>query len=549
MKELLLKRKRAFTIYIMACFIPVISQIMSTYVFARLIGSVEEETMQAFYQALFIGFGFVILSSLLFIVSRFLRIRFMRDTILDVRLQAFDKIMKLDYETFSQKSKEVYVSNLINDVNLFEQHFFIKLLNIIFLGGTYSVAMLVLLFMDFKFGLGVFGLSVLVFGMSKFFESKTVALQEEVSNLNEKLTVDVANTINGMEILKLNQIEDSFLNKSLVAIDRVERKKMFFAVFGDGQRGFSMVMGTLGFVGILVYLLFQTQKGLGITQMVFMVQIANACVWPLQQIMPLINEFKASLKIYNKITSLENRDESVSEGTLDFDFNESIEVKHLSFSYETSPVLENVSFTIEKGKKYLVRGVSGSGKSTLMKILSKTFSRYMGQVKVDGISLKDIHPDAYNEKVSFVYQDVFLFEDTLLSNIALYKPSDDIKIQSAAKAAGLLDVIESHPDGIHQMVLENGKNLSGGQRQRVSIARAIFKGAEILFADEATSSLNHELGAQIEETLLKLDCTVFAISHRYYPGVTDGYDYVLEIKNGHLKQVPASEYFKGVQVA
>lgn len=173
----------------------------------------------------------------------------------------------------------------------------------------------------------------------------------------------------------------------------------------------------------------------------------------------------------------------------------------------------------------------------------------MGQVKVDGISLKDIHPDAYNEKVSFVYQDVFLFEDTLLSNIALYKPSDDIKIQSAAKAAGLLDVIESHPDGIHQMVLENGKNLSGGQRQRVSIARAIFKGAEILFADEATSSLNHELGAQIEETLLKLDCTVFAISHRYYPGVTDGYDYVLEIKNGHLKQVPASEYFKGVQVA
>ena len=99
-------------------------------------------------------------------------------------------------------------------------------------------------------------------------------------------------------------------------------------------------------------------------------------------------------------------------------------------------------------------------------------------------------------------------------------------------------------NGIYEMLEENGKNLSGGERQRISIARAIIKNSKLLFVDEATSSLDEDLGRKIEETILSLNSMVVAISHRYYEGISEKYDYVLEIKNGQINQYPANEYFK-----
>lgn len=549
MKELLLKRKKAFSIYLIACLFPVVSQILSALVISLIIGSVGHGSLDAFYRAILIGIGFVFFTSTLFVISRFLRIRFMRDTILDVRIQAFDKIMRSSFESFSSKSKEVYVSNLINDINLFEQNFFIKLLNIIFLGGTYTVALLVLLVLDYKFALGVFFISIVVFTITRLFESKTVSLQEEVSTLNESFTVDAANTINGMEILKLNRIEKPFLEKTLKTVDRVEKKKMFFGIFVQGQRGVNMLLGTIAFVGILLYLLSRINEGMSYTELAFMVQVSNACVWPLQQIMPLMNELKASVKIYNKITQDECEHVVIEEGTEGFNFSNRIEVDQLSFAYDDKSILDNVSFSLEKGKKYLLRGVSGSGKSTLVKVLSKTLQAYEGNVLIDGVPLRNIESNSFNSKVAFIYQDVFLFEDTLLNNVTLFEALSEEEVMEAIEKSGLTDVVQNNPNGLNQVLNENGKNLSGGQRQRVSIARAICKNAELLFADEATSSLNHELGAMIEKALLDLECTVVSVSHRFYEGITDRYDYVLEMKNGTLKQIPASVYFKEVKVA
>lgn len=115
--------------------------------------------------------------------------------------------------------------------------------------------------------------------------------------------------------------------------------------------------------------------------------------------------------------------------------------------------------------------------------------------------------------------------------------------------AGLSDFLAAQEQGLDTPIPENGKNLSGGERQRIAIARALCRKVSLLFVDEATSSLNEELGRAVESEILGLDGTVVAISHRYYEGVTERYDYVLELKDGYLNQYPAKDYFQGVKAA
>lgn len=135
MKKLLFKRKNRFILYVVACFLPVIGSMLQNYSFALLLGSIQIGKIDYFTKVFFICIIFSLAEAILFIISRFMRIGYMRDTILDVRLKAFDKILKHSYENFSKKSKDYYLSNLINDINVFEQNFFFKLINVIFSGG------------------------------------------------------------------------------------------------------------------------------------------------------------------------------------------------------------------------------------------------------------------------------------------------------------------------------------------------------------------------------------------------------------------------------
>lgn len=297
------------------------------------------------------------------------------------------------------------------------------------------------------------------------------------------------------------------------------------------------------FVGILLYGLSLQDAGVSVTQMTFMIIVANGCIWPLEQVFPMLNELRGSLKIFEKMTSFDQGLDPMPQGDAPFKFQSSLSLLNVNFNFDNQPILKDVTLDLEPGKKYLIKGPSGAGKSTFMKLISRTYHSYEGAIKYDQVSLPDLNGEQFNRHVAFIDQDVFLFEDTLLNNIALYHPVSSHRLNSAIKASGLTDVVASHPLGIERSLAENGLDLSGGQRQRIAIARALAKNVDILFADEATSSLNPELGAQIESTLLDLPCTLFAVSHRYYPGVTERYDAVILIKNGRVQLVETKDYF------
>lgn len=200
-----------------------------------------------------------------------------------------------------------------------------------------------------------------------------------------------------------------------------------------------------------------------------------------------------------------------------------IEVEQLTFSYpadrEDQPddVLTGVSLTIPAGTTAALVGESGSGKSTLMKLIAGFLPAGQGDIRIDGLSVRDVSPDAIRDAVAVVSQTPFLFQVSVRDNIACGKPAaTDEEIIRAAKMACAHEFIMKLPEGYHTVLGENGINLSGGQRQRIAIARAFLKNAPILLMDEATSALDNRAEAEIQRSLTRLmeKRTTLIIAHR-----------------------------------
>jgi ABC-type multidrug transport system fused ATPase/permease subunit len=547
LKELLLRRKAKFYQYLFATFLFMVEYFLAMGIVSLILDVVEKKDAIYFRNVVIIIIVFIIYSPINFLISRMLRLRYMRDTILDVRRQAFDKIMSMTFRQFSHKSKEIYLSNLVNDINTFENKFFYSFLNFIINVGMSLFSMIILMFLDIKLAIGMLFLSAFLYILASIFTKKTQKLQLEVSDLNEKFTLEISNDFNGMEILKLNNMEDKFLLKSMSILNNLEKKKQYAGIFTDFQRYVIRILTTISSAIIMVYLAY-TYGGssLGIGAMCF--QLCSSMGNYLIGAFPMYNQMKASISIYEKIAKSIGEANTNEREKEEFEFKQEIQVKNLNFQYDSKVIIKQAEFTLEKGKKYLIKGASGSGKSTLLNLLSMGSEEYTGSIHVDGTDYKDISEKSFQNKVAFIYQEVFLFEDTIKNNISLYRDISEDNINNAVLACGLNDMLKDKKDGIQERLLENGKNLSGGQRQRISIARAIAKEADILFIDEGTSSLNEELGREIEKVFLELNNTVVAISHRYYEGVTDKYDYVLEIKNGYVSCYSGKEYFEEVAV-
>ena len=195
-----------------------------------------------------------------------------------------------------------------------------------------------------------------------------------------------------------------------------------------------------------------------------------------------------------------------------------IEFNHVSFSYDkVSKVLKDVSFTAKQGEVTALVGLSGSGKTSVLRVVSRLYDYDGGSILIDGKDIKNISTDSLFKKISIVFQDVTLFNTSILENIRLGRESaTDEEVKEAAALANCMDFIEKLPEGFNTRVGENGAELSGGERQRLSIARAFLKDAPILILDEISASLDVDNEKKIQDSLNKLikNKTVIIISHR-----------------------------------
>ena len=219
--------------------------------------------------------------------------------------------------------------------------------------------------------------------------------------------------------------------------------------------------------------------------------------------------------------------------------NYDIELKNVYFSYDKeSPVLENISFKANQGEVTAIVGESGSGKTSILRLISRLYDYNTGEILIDGKDIKGISTKSLFEKISVVFQDVTLFNTSIMENIRIGKQDateDEVKL--AAKLANCDEFIEKLPKGYETIIGENGLELSGGQRQRLSIARAFLKDAPILILDEISANLDVDNENKIQESLNKLikNKTVIIISHRMKS--IENVDKIVVIDKGKVESI------------
>ena len=214
-----------------------------------------------------------------------------------------------------------------------------------------------------------------------------------------------------------------------------------------------------------------------------------------------------------------------------------ISMEHVSFSYEEdTPILEHVNLNVPEKKITAFVGPSGGGKSTITKLIAGFWDVTAGAVKIDGINIRKMPLEQLMDQIAYISQDNYLFDETVLENIRMGKPTaTDEEVYQAAKDCGCYDFISKLEKGFQTVVGGAGGHLSGGERQRIAIARAVLKNAPIVILDEATAYIDAENEALIQEAMAKIMVrkTVMMIAHRLST-ITD-VDKIVVVKNGHIE--------------
>jgi len=260
-----------------------------------------------------------------------------------------------------------------------------------------------------------------------------------------------------------------------------------------------------------------------------------------------LNNFKLNIvssgKMVQDINNLldQNDEYIIPSGNKIFEkLEKGIEIKNLSFSYEKSrpEVIKNLSLKIPKGKITAIVGPTGSGKSTLASLLLRFYDCPPNSIFIDGVDIRDFNLKSLNDKISFVTQDNFLFNNTIKHNISysLHKEASDEEIISISEKTIVHDFVNKMPEKYNTVIEERGSNLSGGEKQRIAIARALIKDHEILIMDEATSSLDANTESKIVDAINKVSQgkTLIIISHRL--STIKNADNIIFIEKGQVKE-------------
>ncbi len=455
----------------------------------------------------------------------------------DTRITLAERLRRLPLGYFGKRDLADLTETVMGDVNRLE-HVWSHCLG--YLYGAYistAIIAIVLFIYDWRMAIaclwGVPVAFILLFGSRKLQKRASLKLKSEAVAVSDNIQESLENI---REIRATNR-EKEYLDRLNKKIDRVEKTmrsgELTIGLFVNGA---SVIMRLGVATTILTGAALILSGKIDFMLMFMFLMVITRIYAPFDQSLALIAEMFVSQVSASRLNEI--YDTPTAEGAETFKPDgHDITFENVSFAYDDHEVLRGVSFTAKEGEVTALVGPSGSGKSTCARLAARLWDINGGKIKVGGVDISTVDPEVLLTDYSMVFQDVVLFDDTVMENIRLGKHgATDEEVLAAAKAANCDEFVMKMPEGYLTPIGENGARLSGGERQRISIARALLKDAPIVLLDEATASLDVENETKVQGALSRLLAgkTVLVIAHRMR--TVEAADKIVVLKDGKVAE-------------
>ena len=434
------------------------------------------------------------------------------------RITLAEHLRKIPLSFFGKKDLADLTSTIMADCTFLEQsfsHFIPELAGSIISTILISIG---LLFTDWRMALAALWVLPVAFAIVGFSAKIQENLNQKAMDVKMACADGIQECIETVRDLKANNAEQAYLKGLEKKIRAVEHRSILnefgLAVFVvSASLVLKLGIATVALVGAVLLM----QGSLSVLTFFMFLLVVSRLYDPLQgalQNLAAVISTRTNIARMNEILDhpIQQGSDRLSNQGYDIVFD------HVGFAYNTGEtVLKDVSFTAKQGEVTALVGPSGGGKTTVSRLAARFWDINRGKITVGGMDVSRIDPETLLSLYSIVFQDVTLFDNTILENIRIgNKDATDEQVIAAAKLANVDEFAEKLPDGWHTNIGENGCELSGGERQRISIARAFLKNAPIILLDEATASLDVENETLIQTALSRLiaDKTVLVIAHR-----------------------------------
>ncbi len=465
------------------------------------------------------------------------------------RISLAEKLRKLPLSYFGKKDLSDLTTTIMADCTTLEQSFSHWVPE--FFGAMISTVLVAICLFVFDWRMALAAMWVLPVSLAIVAFSGKVQNYFTRKQTQAKLAVadGIQEALETMRDLKSNNAEGKYLDALDEKIDKLEgrmiKSELGAAMFVvPASMILKLGMGTVALVGGILL----AENTLTVLSFFMFLLVASRLYDPLASSLQNLAAIISTRIPIERMNSIENYPIQPGTGELKTKGYD-IAFENVSFSYNTGEqVLDNVSFTAKQGEVTALIGPSGGGKSTAAKLAARFWDVDRGKITIGGQDVRKVDPEKLLSAYSIVFQDVTLFNNTVMENIRIGRQgATDEDVLAAAKEAQCDEFVEKLPEGYQTMIGENGSMLSGGERQRISIARALLKDSPVILLDEATASLDAENETQIQKAISRLvkGKTVLIIAHRMR--TVEGADKLVLLKEGKVAEqgTPQELYAKG----
>ena len=476
------------------------------------------------------------LSVLMYMLITYLKPKYQKKAITQYKNNIYTHILDKNIANFNKHNTSTYISALTNDVTKIEEDYLFSAFDLITNITLFICTIVVMLIYSPLLTLSGIILSLLPFIGAIVVGGKLAFHEKEISDQNASFMHFIKDNLIGFSTIKVfkseEKIKELFVKNNNVLESKKASKTKTLALMEMVQTVLSLV-SQFGVFFIGAYISIKTGD-IAPSVILLFVQLMNYIISPLMQIPSSLSKRLACKPLFTKISEIIQKESDTTQGQ-SIDNIDEITISNLKFMYDDKVILNDITHKFERNKAYAIVGTSGSGKTTLINLLLGKYNNYSGNIHYNNTELREISVDSLFEISSFVEQNVFVFDDSIINNITMYSNVEEELLKEAINKSGLAKLIEEK--GPDYRCGENGCNLSGGEKQRISIARALVKKSQLLLLDEATSALDNETSLSITNNLLQIDNTTkIMITHRLDEEILTKFDEIIVMKNGNIAE-------------